>query len=287
MSKTILAAMRKHKTPTEFIQRFVLPSIKRGQVPNLARMVTAERRKRFDELKLPKGEIGTIVFADKENPKHLCYFQVSYTSLKGKDARPTLMKLFAKVLTFVSKEDFEEAVKHSGKKEIKHSTGTGEREPSVSHNLLFSHDWLKHWSEEEKMEAEFRGKRIYYLVDHKVYEELNKYQWASENIDDLIGIIMVKGGRSNPQHYLIEKRLDRAIPGMDAFNAFYKITSRHHALFRKLINSSNVNEAGNLIAQHFKVDKRFAQKLAEILMKVLNTSGGRSAALEIAKGLRK
>lgn len=288
MSKTILAAMRKHKTPTEFIQRFVLPSIKRGAVPNLARMVAAKKRKRFEELALPKGTEHTIVFADRSNPNHICYFQIDTTLFKGEAKLEPKMKLFNQVHTRVGREDFESAEKHTGTEHRKHSSRTEERTPSTSINLLFSHDWLNHWPEKDKIIAEFgEKKRTNYLVDHETFEELNKYRQAIDSIHYLAGAIRVISGKESLQHFVRENRLDKKFPNMDAIDAFSIITSPHHSLFRKLVNAESESEASQLIFEHFKISKLYAQRLARSIMKILMTTGGRNSAMELAKKFRK
>ena len=172
MSKTALVKMRRYKTGTDFVRKFVLPALKAYRTPFL-------KTKAVRELKLPKGNVHQIVFSDALNPKRLCYFNIQATELRREPEQvlKPRITLFGKLKVPVEWGDFSSAFKETGKQEIEHARFE-KGVPSVSHFTLLPEELIRHWP---KKESDFKGKKFnYYLLDHKLFEELKSFP---ENID--------------------------------------------------------------------------------------------------------
>ncbi|MEW6295218.1 MAG: hypothetical protein AB1467_02885 [Candidatus Diapherotrites archaeon] len=278
MSKTVLAAMMKHKTPTEFIKRFILPSIKRCRVPFI-------RTQKMKELKLPKGTVKHIVFVDESNPNKLCYFNIEAIQEKRGQKKIGLphIRLFKDLKATVKRKDFNFAVEQTGKFELRHPI----KEDYFFHQLLFPEELIEKWP---KREGVFNGKKMfYYVLDSSTFKELEKYNRVSSQIGLFAGAIKVQTGKKSPVVFMKEFGLDKIkwLKGDTPLEKFYNATMHYQPVFRKIMNCSNVQETAGIISENFGVSKRFAYSWAKQLMKLLSHPQGKKAAEELAERFRK
>lgn len=269
MSRMVLAAMRKHSNPSEFVKKFLLPCIKRGAVP--ARTAQYWRK----PLQLPKGNLTSITFYDTHNPQRLCYFQLMRTLLKRGEAGPPKIKLFNELFVKIGakplRDDWQQAREISGTIYTKHPEGK-----VTSEYIVLSHESLKHW--QPTMKVEFKGKTyINYGIRHELFQELEKYSRTAEDLNRLGHVFDFLRGKITKEHLVkrlkVEKgfeqpyRMFLGMLGADGRQRIARILQKGleitPARWLKEREMKEITEKiAEKIAAEYAISKRFAENLA-------------------------
>lgn len=288
MSLTLLAAMKRCKTPEEFIERFVLKASSRKgtkgrtslQLPGLV------KKARFE-----KGYFTGINFINKAKPEQFCGFQITQTVLRdpkkiearGIAVKQPYVQIFNEQFFRISNQDWKRAERMVGVAEESHPHERG----SISRDLLIPRSAIAHWK--VKIITTRTGqKKAVVELNENVYSQLNNIDQAHQNMGRYFSMLRFVSGKITEEQlvavfglhkkkYKKQERLQKHLP----FDQVQILTSRHHQLFRKLSTVKNEAEAAALIQQHFKVPEAVALMRAAMLMQILNTQGGRNAALEL------
>ncbi|MFH1224368.1 MAG: hypothetical protein V1676_01040 [Candidatus Diapherotrites archaeon] len=276
MSRMVLAAMKKHTTPSEFVKKFLLPSIRRGGIPARSKEYWGKFREAYGhpELKLPKGNLTNITFYDIKNPKRLCYFSLQHTALKNSKATPPNVQVFHGLFVKIGDKDWQQGKEIAGATNAQHPGKVG----SISEYIPLSHESLKRWRPVMRVQGGGKFKdRVFvqYGVSHELFNELQKYDRAGEDFNRLRHAFDFLSGKSTTERFARQLRLDHGseMPYKD----FTKILGEYgrkrlanilqeglritpHGWLDEKKKSEIFKEISKKTAEEFEVDKQFVEK---------------------------
>ncbi|MFH1240411.1 MAG: hypothetical protein V1672_04280 [Candidatus Diapherotrites archaeon] len=294
MSLTLLAAMKRCKTPEEFIERFVLKTSSRKGTKGETSLQLLGLVK---NAKFEKGYFTDIAFTNKAKPNQICNLQITQTVLtdpekirvRGTAVKQPYVKIFNNQFFRISNQDWKRAERIVGVAKTKHPHEGG----SISRDLLIPKSAIAHWNVKERTTKTGRKQAVVELNEN-VYSKLNNLDQAHSNMGNYFLMLKFVGGKITEEKLSVEvglhkKRHKRAegfqkLPLLDQVQI---LTARHHQLFIKLSTVKNEAEATTLIQQHFKVPEAVALMYAGMLMRIFSTEGGRHSALELNETLKK
>ncbi|MFH0714432.1 MAG: hypothetical protein V1847_01745 [Candidatus Diapherotrites archaeon] len=279
MSKTMIAAMGKHKNANEFVQKFLLPSMRRNRVPSLG-VEKIRQRMPFT------GTERSILFEDSARPGRVCFLQVQATWVRYplEKVKQPKVRVFSKLGIPVAWGDFGQAVKEFGGIQRVHP-GFGSPNAGGSYTLLLPTEAIAHWPKKEIL---FKGrKRVVYSVDHPTFMELKNYGQAAWILGKFVEAVMVESGRRPPSSFIrgfnLEKVNPASISKEEAIKAFVQTTRRYQNFFQKLVQGKTEKEVTELISERFDVSEKFAEQYAKNLSDIASTHDEREAVLRVMK----
>lgn len=201
MSRMVLAAMRKHSTPSDFVRKFLLPVVRRGSVP--ARSMNYWKSFGHPKLEWPKGNLTNITFYDLKNPKRICYFSLKRTMPRSGRISPPKASIFKNLFVRIGSEepwnDWQQGKETAGTITAEHLDKIG----STTESIALSHDALTHWGPVMKARGEGRHKGkefINYGISHELFNELDKYQRAADDFAFLGNAFDFLEGKVTKEH---------------------------------------------------------------------------------------
>jgi hypothetical protein len=276
MSRIVLSAMRKHKNASAFVEKFLLPSLKRGKIP--ARTIGFWRKKRgffslFNNLRLPSRKQRYILFYDISRPERICTFSIQrIIPSKGKPRNPRVRlfrHLYLKVRAEEPFNDWSQGKRLSGV-----IRDTDPVSKNVYESIALTNRELKHWKPVRT--AVFRGKKYkYYGLKHELFEELLKYNRASSRIIDLGSAIDFLRGRISKKHFSAVLRISEMADPKNPYFSMLKVFGASDRLrIARILGQALINipqtrlsetklkmvwkKIAGLIGKEFDVSERYA-----------------------------
>lgn len=262
MSHTLMVAARKHKTPNEFVKKFLLPAFGASRIPHgtiKANMPAHLRPKSLPPLNFKNSKQGrSLTFSNSESPNETLTVRMQTVQFSGSTRRAFLTIGYnANAGPKISPRDYDRG------RQIGNYNYQFMGNIRIE-GLDIPAEAVEHWHTLGKELG--RGT---FPIDPEMFEKLRNYAKCTNGIDKLGMAIRYLSGVSGS--HPLEKSLrglqnPRGLPLMQ----FYLLAERKNDFFKRIIHAKKSKDIEDALVETYGVSKRFARVMGRELEFVLN-----------------
>lgn len=246
MSRTTLAALRKHATAAEFAKRYLLPVVKRGNVPPI---------KNWPNGVLPptksSKQYEPIIFTNATHPEKVFFLSMQYRAemddRSGGQGKPHIRLAHRTRGARIDEKDWNAAQDAIG------------IEPRERKELALRHEHVNPaWKVEEQI---FQGKkRKVYVLPEKVFNEIANHVHADKNIYQFETIILYLSRVISEKTFVV--RTGMRYSG-DPIENYITVTEMKGKFLKRLMSAPTAEKAAGVLVGRFHISKRLALALGK------------------------
>lgn len=243
MSRTVLSALRKYRSPASFVERFLLPTYKRGRIPKLPARTLA-----LGKLPEKRRPASPIVFVNANNPHEELQLRIERENTAQFKSKPNvIISRGQKKGARVDLRDWEEGMRFA------HTTQKGIFEEMEIDEEHISPEWQK--------EAVGSGK-LRYPIPEPLFREMKKYATAGQSMSAIITLIRLAEGNITPQQMLAY------VPFIirqtrDPIGDLIRAIPMSRASIHEMLATKDQKKIIRVFQREFGVDQRYAYRLAK------------------------
>lgn len=255
MSRTLMAAARKHKTASEFVKKFLLPAFGAGRIPDAyhtRRIPPQLRTKTIAPIRFKNSKNSrTLIFSNIDHPYELISVRIQSLQFMG-GGRKTMLAIgkSANAGPRIGKRDYN----------IGRELGRFSYEfigPMRLEFLDIPEEAVAHWKTISGERTPFQP----FPIQPELFEKLRKYQRCNNGIDKMMMSIRYLSGISS------NKPLEKSLQGLRnernlPLIQFYLLVERKNHFLKSMIHAKSEKDMENTIAETYSVSKRFAREVA-------------------------
>lgn len=244
MSRTMLAALRKNRTPAEFVRRFLLPVYKRGQVPRLPAL-----KEGLGKLPEPAQPAGPIIFVNQSNPREEFHLRVERIDSSSFKSRPNVM-IFKRQEkgAKVHPQDWSEGLQYA------RTRRTGNYQEVEFDKAHISPEW-----EKARLPRE-RGLPLY-PIPEPLFREIQRYGTAAQATNGIRILIQV-ASRSMTHEQAIRAMPFTVRRGGNFFDQLAKAIPITRNGLSKILSTDKPEEVARVLQEELGIAPRYALRLA-------------------------
>ncbi|MBI4043913.1 MAG: hypothetical protein HY393_03870 [Candidatus Diapherotrites archaeon] len=244
MSRTVLTALRKHKTPEAFVKKFLLRALRAGRVSPIKNVPSGVHL----PLKSPARTSGWIRFANIKNPGQVFYLNVeAFTILtpKGTTILPRLSIYPNMYGVHLSPKDWEQGQAHA------HSHAMQSREILNIPSTHVNENW-------KPIEALSHVYTQTYPLPETLFNEVVRHAEASQRMKEFVYAAKFVTGHVQAPLFLTE----RMAPGQTPLDAYLQLTTRLRPFLQAIARAKSLNEITRHIQEQYKISPHAAHWMA-------------------------
>ncbi|MBI5061555.1 MAG: hypothetical protein HZB67_04550, partial [Candidatus Aenigmarchaeota archaeon] len=295
MSETLLAAMKKSKSPEEFVERFLLPALERRRIPS-ARTVFSKMAGRppqkLNEFtdSLEKGGVHYITFVDESNPEKHCFFQIKkeYAAenglVKKEGHRQPQATLGNAVFFHVGENDFTLAASKTGTRDF-----IPPKRDMVRASIFFPLKLFQRegWVEKVKASPGLLEKgNAEVSVNTKTFRKLentiNAWQFVYR-YGHVLGYLRGLFDKRDLTRRANFDKEDLRKNNFDPYQTFLEEYKHRRRLLQELAGANSLDGVGELMRDHWGVQGQLAKEHSRRIWNILCHRDGRRAAVDLAQ----